>query len=92
MSLRIGFVSAELSPLAQPEPEYAPRRRSVFWAIAVLLIGVAAAYAGWRWVKYPSDPIPEWLMPAKAWIEERITNVRTTSSSSFLAHPSSCDS
>lgn len=65
------------SPAGGGEPEYVPRRRSIFSASIVLLLGVAAAYVGWRAVKFPDDPIPEWAKPAKAWVEEKWAQLKS---------------
>lgn len=62
---RIGFASASAA-----EPEFKPRRRSLLGGLMVLLLGVAAAYAGWRLVKFPTDPVPDWLKPVAGWVRQ----------------------
>jgi len=59
----------ELSPGGPPEPAHTPRRRSLAGATFILLLALAAAYAGWRLIKYPDNPLPGWLEPVRGWLQ-----------------------
>ncbi|QOV87671.1 protein kinase domain-containing protein [Humisphaera borealis] len=84
-----------VSPAALVEPEHTPRRRSLFWALVVMTFGIAAAYAGWRIVKFPNDPVPDWIKSGKSWIEERLPDTAPGAKQSSLSpgfYSVACDS